>query len=83
MNVTLYQSKVQRSSAIDYSTTESIGSRLLNICEGEEDISFDQEINFCINRVVCMMPYCCKMKKNQDTLLHVAIKKSCWFCKSK
>lgn len=76
MNVTLYQSKVQRSSAIDYSTTESIGSRLLNICEGEEDISFDQEINFLYKEGCLYDALLLQDEKNQDTPLHVAIKKN-------
>ncbi|MCA7010565.1 ankyrin repeat domain-containing protein [Wolbachia endosymbiont of Tribolium confusum] len=76
MNVTLYQSKVQRSSAIDYSTTESIGSRLLNIFEGEEDISFDQEINFLYKEGCLYDALLLQDEKNQDTPLHVAIKKN-------
>ncbi|MFP3022933.1 MAG: ankyrin repeat domain-containing protein [Wolbachia sp.] len=76
MNVTLYQSKVQRSSAIDYSTTESIGSRLLNICKGEEDISFDQEINFLYKEGCLYDALLLQDEKNQDTPLHLAIKKN-------
>lgn len=76
MNVTLYQSKVQRSSAIDYSTAESIGSQLLNICKGEEDISFDQEINFLYKEGCLYDALLLQDKKNQDTPLHLAIKKN-------
>ncbi|WP_419214526.1 ankyrin repeat domain-containing protein [Wolbachia endosymbiont of Rhagoletis cingulata] len=76
MDVTLYQSKVQRSSAIDYSTTESIGSRLLNICKGEEDISFDQEINLLYKEGCLYDALLLQDEKNQDTPLHVAIKKN-------
>jgi len=76
MNVTLYQSKVQRSPAIDYSTTESIGSRLLNICKGEEDISFDQEINSLYKDGCLYDALLLQDEKNQDTPLHAAIKKN-------
>lgn len=76
MDVTLYQSKVQRSSAIDYSTTESIGSRLLNICQGEEDISFKQEINFLHGDSLLYDALFFQDEKSQDTPLHVAIKKN-------
>ncbi|MGL9758105.1 MAG: ankyrin repeat domain-containing protein [Wolbachia sp.] len=69
-------SKVYRSPAIDYSTAESIGSRLLNICKGEEDISFDQEINSlhtkgCLYDVLLLQD-----EENHDTPLHVAIKRN-------
>ncbi|WP_353279616.1 ankyrin repeat domain-containing protein [Wolbachia endosymbiont (group B) of Xanthorhoe designata] len=76
MNINLYQSKVQRSSAIDYSTRESIGSRLLNICNGEEDISFDQEINFLYQEGCLYDALLLQDEENQDTPLHVAIKKN-------
>lgn len=77
MNINLYQSKVKRSSAIDYSTTESIGSRLLNICEGgeEEDIYFDQEIDSLYKEGCLYDALLLQDKKNQDTPLHLAIKK--------
>uniref|UniRef100_A0A3B0JGS3 Uncharacterized protein n=1 Tax=Wolbachia endosymbiont of Aleurodicus floccissimus TaxID=2152762 RepID=A0A3B0JGS3_9RICK len=76
MDVTLYQSKVQRSSAIDYSSAESIGSRLLNICKGERDISFDQEINSLYKEGCLYDALLLQDEKNQDTPLHVAIKKN-------
>lgn len=76
MDVTLYQSKVQRSSAIDYSSAESIGLRLLNICKGEEDISFDQEINLLYKEGCLYDALLLQDEKNQDTPLHVAIKKN-------
>ncbi|WP_264330925.1 hypothetical protein [Wolbachia endosymbiont (group B) of Erebia ligea] len=76
MDVTLYQSKVQRSSAIDYSTTESIGLRLLNICKGEEDISFDQEINFLYKEGYLYDVLLLQDEENHDTPLHVAIKRN-------
>ncbi|WP_264376061.1 ankyrin repeat domain-containing protein [Wolbachia endosymbiont (group B) of Sphaerophoria taeniata] len=77
MNINLYQSKVKRSSAIDYSTTESIGSRLLNICEGEEeDIYFDQEIDSLYKEGCLYDALLLQDKKNQDTPLHLAIKKN-------
>lgn len=76
MDVTLYQSKVQRSSAIDYSTTESIGSRLLSICQGKEDIYFDQEIYYLYKEGCLYDALLLQDEKNQDTPLHVAIKKN-------
>ncbi len=69
--------KVQRSSAIDYSAVESIGSRLLNICKGEEEgISFDQEINFLHTNACLYDVLLLQDEKNQDTPLHVSVKKN-------
>ncbi|RDD35711.1 Ankyrin repeats (3 copies) [Wolbachia endosymbiont of Cylisticus convexus] len=69
--------KVQRSSAIDYSAAESIGSRLLNICKGEEEgIYFDQEINFLHTNACLYDVLLLQDEKNQDTPLHVAVKKN-------
>lgn len=76
MDVTFYQSKVQRSSAIDYSTTESIGLGLLNICKGEEDISFDQEIDSLYKEGCLYDALFLRDEENQDTPLHVAIKRN-------
>ncbi|OAB82150.1 hypothetical protein WSTR_02325 [Wolbachia endosymbiont of Laodelphax striatellus] len=76
MDVTPYQPKMRRSPAIDYSATESIGSRLLNICQGEEDISFKQEIYSLYEDSLLYDALFFQDEKSQDTPLHVAIKKN-------